>query len=74
MDSGTLSSPEVEAFVKGRFVAVRLEKEHHAAAFESLKVTDFPTTIVLRPDRTEVARFAGAMEPKEFVEKVGAVK
>lgn len=72
MDSGTLSDASVDAFVRERFIAVRIEKEHQTAAYESLKLTGLPCTLLLRPDRTEVARFNGLLGPKEFVEKVGA--
>lgn len=72
MDSGTLSDPTVDAFVRERFVAVRIEVEHQKAAFDSLKIKDFPTTILLRPDRTEVVRLPGTLGPQEFVEKLKA--
>jgi hypothetical protein len=72
MDSGTLSDATVDKFVKENFVALRIEKEHHAFAFDALKIKDFPTTLLLRPDRTEVARLIGALSPAEFVEKVKA--
>ena len=72
MDSGTLSDATVDAFVRERFIAVRIEKEHQQAAFESLNIKDFPSTLLLRPDRTEVARLPGVLSPQEFVEKVGA--
>lgn len=73
MDSGTLSDAAVDAFVRENFIAVRIEKESDPAAFESLKVTQFPSTIVLRGDRTEVARHGGALGPQEFIEKLRAV-
>lgn len=72
MDSGTLSDAAVDAFVRERFVAVRIEKEHQGTAFDSLKITEFPSTLILRPDRTEVARLPGYLSPQEFVEKVRA--
>ena len=72
MDSGTLSDASVDAFVRERFIAVRIEKEHQQAAFESLKITDFPSTLLLRPDRTEVARLPGYLAPEEFLEKLRA--
>ncbi|MBI2922902.1 MAG: hypothetical protein HYY18_17750 [Planctomycetes bacterium] len=72
MDSGTLSDAAVDAFVRERFVAVRIEKEHQQAAFDSLKIADFPSTLILRADRTEVARLPGYLAPQEFVEKVRA--
>ncbi len=72
MDSGTLSDASVDAFVREKFIAVRIEKEHQQSAFESLKIKDFPSTILLRADRTEVARLPGMLGPKEFIEQVGA--
>lgn len=72
MDSGTLSDPQVDAFVRQNFVAVRVEKENQATAFDSLQIKDFPSTILLRPDRTEVARLPGVLSPQEFIEKVKA--
>lgn len=72
MDSRTLSDAKVDAFVRENFVAVRIEKENQPAAFESLRVKSFPSTILLRPDRTEVARIPGDLSPDEFVEKVKA--
>ncbi|MEK7466600.1 MAG: hypothetical protein AAB074_04225 [Planctomycetota bacterium] len=72
MDSGTLSDASVDAFVRERFVAVRIEKEHQGAVFEGLKITDFPSTILLRADKTEVARLPGYLGPQEFMEKLRA--
>ena len=72
MDSGTLSDAAVDAFVRERFIAVRLEKEHQQEAFGSLNIKDFPSTILLRPDRTEVARLPGFLAPQEFIEKLRA--
>ncbi|KAF0243689.1 MAG: hypothetical protein FD180_3159 [Planctomycetota bacterium] len=72
MDSGTLSDATVDAFVRERFIAVRIEKEHQPATFESLKITDFPSTILLRADKTEAARLPGYLGPQEFLEKLKA--
>ncbi|NUN48864.1 MAG: hypothetical protein HUU15_08570 [Candidatus Brocadiae bacterium] len=72
MDSGTLSDAAVDAFVRERFIPVRIEKEHQPDAFGSLKVTAFPSTILLRADRTEVARLPGHLGPQEFIEKLKA--
>ncbi|MCC6738049.1 MAG: hypothetical protein IT452_03320 [Planctomycetia bacterium] len=72
MDSRTLSDASVDAFVRERFIAVRIEKEHQSAAFDRLKIADFPSTIVLRADGTEVARVPGDLSPQEFIEKLGA--
>ena len=70
MDSGTLSDPAVDSFVRENFIPVRVEKEHDAAAFESLSVTAFPSTIVLRADRSEVMRLEGFLDSQEFVAKL----
>ncbi len=72
MDSRTLSDATVDAFIREKFVAVRIEKENQPAAFESLKIKDFPSTILLRADRTEVVRLGGDLAPAEFVEKLKA--
>ena len=72
MDSRTLSDATVDAFIREKFVAVRIEREHQPAAFECLKITSFPSTILLRADRTEVARLPGDLGPEEFVEKLKA--
>lgn len=74
MDSGTLSDPAVDAYVRENFVAVRIEKEHDPATFDSLNVTAWPTTIVMRPDRTEVARHGGALGAQELIDKLKAVE
>ena len=63
MDSGTLSDAKVDAFVREHYVAVRIEKEHQTAAFDRLHIKDFPSTILLRPDGTEVARLPGYLAP-----------
>lgn len=71
MDSGTLSDPKVDEFLRENFTLVRLEKEADPDTFESLKVTSFPTTIVLRGDGEEVARFDGYLDATELLEKLG---
>ena len=70
MDSRTLSDPTVDAFVRDNFIPVRVEKERDAAAFDRLNITDFPTTIVMRADGTEVARLGGFLDAKELIEKL----
>jgi thioredoxin-like negative regulator of GroEL len=72
MDSGTLSDGRVDEYVRRNFIAVRVEKDRDAASFASLRVTEVPTTIVLRADRTEVARLSGALDPEEFIQKLRA--
>lgn len=72
MDSGTLSDATVDAYVREHFIAVRIEKENQQPAFESLGIKAFPSTILLRPDRTEVTRLPGYLGPQDFVEKLKA--
>ena len=73
MDSGTLSDPTVDAFVRKNFLPVRVEKEHDPAAFDRLNVTDYPSTIVLRSDGTEVARKGGSLDAQELIEWLSSV-
>ena len=72
MDSGTLSSPTVDAFVRENFIAVRLEKERDEKEFATLDIQEFPCTILMRADRTEVARLPGALDAPTFIEKLRA--
>lgn len=70
MDSGTLSDAGFASFVKDRFELVRIEMEHHAAAFERLQITDFPSIVILGPDGKELARMTGDPGPTELQAKL----
>lgn len=70
LDQVTWPDPAVKAWLDKNAVLVKVDGEAHEALTERLKVSAFPTMILLRPDGTELDRLVGFRGPREFLADV----
>lgn len=70
LDQVTWPDPAVKAWLDAKAVLVKVDGEKHAELTERLKVSAFPTMILLKPDGTELDRLVGFRAPHEFLADV----
>lgn len=70
LDQVTWPDPAVKAWLDEKAVLVKVDGEKHAELTERLKVSAFPTMILLKPDGTELDRLVGFRAPHEFLADV----
>lgn len=67
MDRSTFPAPRVGAALAD-YEAVKVDGDEQPQLLQAYGVTAYPTLLVLSPEGELVKRYAGALEPDEFVE------
>lgn len=66
----THTDQTVAAALNTRFIPVRLEGRHHMDLVRQLEVPGAPTTLIFSPEGKELHRFAGFMNPQEYLKGI----
>ena len=70
LEKETFTDPQVVDFLKQNFHAIRLNAEAKGddEVAKKYNITGYPTVLFLKPDGSEIARFAGHMPAPKFLE------
>lgn len=70
MEADTYSNPEIARGIDELFVTVKMKKEENPGLIKQLGVRAFPTTLLILPSGTLIAKIEGYANPKKFVTSI----
>jgi thioredoxin-related protein len=68
LDIDTWSDEQVQAWLRGHVVAIKIDADKDPAAADKYKVKGFPQILFLRPDGSEIDRLTGFRDAEQFVQ------
>ncbi len=66
MKSVTFADAEVSAQINAHFVPLAIDPKTDAALIKELKITSFPTTLIISSDEVMLEQIKGYLPPQEF--------
>lgn len=73
MDQKTYANPEVAAYIKQHYIAVKVDHDARPDLAERYRDYGWPATIVLAADGTEIVKRAGYIAPENFLQLLKAI-
>ena len=70
MKTVTFADEQVRELVNGGFVPLAVDPTSDAELIKELKITAYPTTLVISPDEGLLDQFKGYLPPAEFVRRL----
>jgi thiol-disulfide isomerase/thioredoxin len=72
MDKTTWADKGVRAWLAEKTVSIKIDAEKEIDLAQKYRIDAFPTTLLLKPDGTEIDRLLGFRQPADFLEEAAA--